>query len=609
MLAVVVLTLLLLGNFYWIQVHNVDRYQTQADNNRIKLLPLAPTRGRIYDRNRVLLAGNRLIFDVRVIPERIEDMDALLKALRPVLSLNDEQLARFKGRLRRTRPFVPVTLIEDLSDTAIARFSVRQHRFSGVYLDTSLRRVYPYGETLAHVVGYVARINEQDQRRLIAQGKAANYQATPAIGKLGVERYYEDLLHGQQGYQEVEVNSHGRVVRTLHRVAPVPGNDLILNIDIKLQQHVFDQLGQRPGSAIVLDPSDNSVLAMASSPSYDPNLFVEGITHSSYQALLSDPARPLLNRATLGVYPPASTVKPFIAVAGLQERVISATTRRDDQGVWRIPGSEPDSRAWRDWKRWGHGPVDVSTAIEESVNSFFYQTAFDLGIDRIGPWMHRFGFGQPTGIDLHEESQANMPTRAWKESRYRIPWYQGDTVPIGIGQGYWTTTPLQLAKATSVLVNRGQVKPPRLLRAILAPGADWHTQQRQHPSPQPSIEEVSTDIWALSLNAMQRVNHGERGSGRRAFHDAPYLSGGKSGTAQVFSLSDGQDYDVSALDTRLHDQALYTAFAPFEQPDYVATVVIEHGNSGGRVAAPYLRNVFDYAFQLQAEQADVPPSS
>ncbi|MGX9522647.1 penicillin-binding protein 2 [Vibrio mediterranei] len=598
-IGILLLSLVLIGNLYWLQVENFKNYQTRADGNRLKVLPVAPTRGLIYDRNGVLLAENKLIYDLVMIPEKADDINIVIEKLNKFIPLTDDQIARFKERYHNTRHFKPVTILENLNEEEIAKFSVHQYKFPGLSIQTGFKRFYPYGEVLTHILGYVAHINDRDLSKLREQGKEANYQATTVIGKLGIERYYEDTLHGKQGYKEVEVNSQGRIVRTVQYVPPIAGKDIVLNIDLRLQKYAFERLNHRAGSAIILDPKDNSVLAMVSSPSYDPNLFVDGISYKKYQQLLNDPARPLVNRATLGVYPPGSTVKPFMAIAGLQEHVISKNTIRNNHGSWRIPGSKPNSKVWRDWKRWGHGPVDVTLAIEESVNSFFYQTAFDLGIDRISSWMNRFGFGQSTGIDIYEETSANMPTRTWKMTRYHTPWYQGDTVPVGIGQGYWTSTPLQLAKATSVLVNHGRVIAPHILRGTLEHGKDFDTQQLIVPMSMPSIDDVPDEIWNVSINAMRLVNHGSRGSGRKAFKDADYISGGKSGTAQVFNLAKGEAYNSKKLARNLLDQALYIAFAPYNHPEYVAAVVIEHGNGGSKVGAPFIRKVFDYAFQLQ----------
>lgn len=591
---IVALIGVLIANLYNLEVNHYKDYKTRSNDNRIKILPIAPTRGLIYDRNGVLLAENQPIYNLDMIPEQAGDVDTLLQKLSPFITLTAEETDAFKKRYQHTRGFLSVTIKSELNEQEVAQFSVHQYAFPGVSVSADLKRYYPFGEILTHVLGYVSHINDRDLQRLDKEGKLTNYQATRNIGKLGVERYYEDILHGTKGYEEVEVNSRGRVIRTIKYVPPVAGKDIVLNIDIKLQQFVFDQLDHRQGSAVVLDPQDNSVLAMASSPSYDPNPFVNGISGQAYRALLSDPSHPLVNRVTLGVYPPASTVKPFMAVAGLSEHVITPNTVRNDHGVWRIPGSKRNSKAWRDWKRWGHGNVDVTLAIEESVDSFFYQVAYDLGIDRISTWMNKFGFGRPTGIDIREESSANMPTREWKMVRHHVPWYQGDTVPIGIGQGYWTATPLQIAKATSVLLNHGKVMPPHLLRAVLDHGEQFSHAKEWEPKPLPAITGVPAQDWDIPINAMRLVNEGSRGSGRRAFKGAQYSSGGKSGTAQVFGLRKDEVYNSKKLAKNLLDHGLFTSFAPFQHPRYVTTVVIEHGNGGSRVGAPFARNVFDY---------------
>lgn len=593
-LGIIALLGILVANLYNLQVNDYRVYKTRSNDNRIKILPIAPTRGLIYDRNGVLLAQNQPIYNLDVIPEQAGDIDTLIQKLHPYIELTDREIDAFKKRYQQTRRFSSVTLKSELTEKEVARFSVHQHTFPGVSVSADLKRYYPYGHILTHVLGYVSHINDRDLQRLAQEDKLSNYQATRNIGKLGIERYYEDLLHGQKGYAEVEVNSRGRVIRTIEYVPPVAGKDIVLNIDIELQQFVFDQLDHRQGSAIVLDPKDNSVLAMASSPSYDPNLFVNGISSKGYSELLNDPAHPLVNRATLGVYPPASTVKPLMAVAGLAEHVITPTTVRNDHGSWRIPGSKANSKAWRDWRRWGHGNVDVTLAIEESVDSFFYQVAFDLGIDRISTWMNKFGYGLPTGIDINEESSANMPTRDWKMVRHRVPWYQGDTVPIGIGQGYWTATPIQIAKATSVLLNHGKVMAPHLLRAVLEHGESFEQAETWQPEPLPPITGVPKQFWDIPINAMRLVNEGSRGSGRNAFRNAEYSSGGKSGTAQVYGLRKDEIYNSKTLAKNLLDHGLFTSFAPYENPRYITTVVIEHGNGGSRVGAPFARNVFDY---------------
>ncbi|EWM36512.1 penicillin-binding protein 2, partial [Vibrio parahaemolyticus] len=525
---IVVLMGLLVANMYNIQVNQFQDYQTRSNDNRIKVVPIAPNRGLIYDRNGVLLAENRPVFNLELTPEKIKDIDATIQELQTILEITPEQIERFHRERKRTRRFKSVPLLTQLNEKQVAVFSVNQYRFPGVEISATLKRYYPYGEVLTHVIGYVSRINDRDMQRLIREEKDANYQATRDIGKLGIEKYYEDLLHGTAGYQEVEVNSRGRVIRTLKYVPPVPGKDIVLNLDINLQLYVHQLLDGRRGSAIVLDPRDNGVLAMVSSPSYDPNAFVHGISGKAYRDLLNDKNRPLVNRTTLGIYPPASTIKPFMAVAALQEGVITPNTTRNDPGYWRIPNS--DTRPFRDWLRWGHGRVDVIKSIEESVDTFYYQIAYDLGIDRISNWMMMFGFGDYTGIDIYEESKANMPTRDWKMSRHKTPWYKGDTIPVGIGQGYWTATPMQIAKATSVLVNNGAVSAPHLLKSTIDNGDNFEEQETSEYVTYPPIQNVPEKYWDIAKEGMRRVNHGTRGTARRSFYNMSYQTAGKSGT-------------------------------------------------------------------------------
>jgi penicillin-binding protein 2 len=440
----------------------------------------------------------------------------------------------------------------------------------------------------------------------VREEQYTNYQATRDIGKLGIERYYETILHGTAGYQEVEVNSRGRVIRTLKYVPPIPGKDLVLNLDLDLQTYVYGLLDKRRGSAVVLDPSTNGVLAMVSSPSYDPNSFVHGISSKDYNALLNDKNRPLVNRSTLGIYPPASTVKPFIAVAALEEGVITTNTTRNDPGYWKIPNSK--TKPFRDWLRWGHGKVNIVKAIEESVDTFFYQIAYDLGIDRLSQWMMMFGFGDYTGIDIHEESKANMPTREWKMARHRTPWYQGDTIPVGIGQGYWTATPMQLAKATSVLVNKGEVIAPHLLMATMDNVSNQHLKDYIVPESYPPVSEVDERYWAVAFEGMKLVNHGKKGTARRAFAGTPYLSAGKSGTAQVFGLAEDQEYNADELAEHLRDHALFTGFAPLDDPQVVVTIVLENAGGGSTNGAPVARRIFDHILIDKTTLTDENPS-
>ncbi|MGF1760568.1 penicillin-binding protein 2 [Photobacterium sagamiensis] len=601
-IGIVVLVGVLLTNLYHIQVSQHADYQTRSNDNRIKIVPVAPNRGLIYDRNGVLLAENRPIYALEITTEKVSDLEETFARLQSLMGITDEEIENFKKERRRSRRFKSVSIRNQLSEHQVALFSVNQHNFPGVEVKAYLKRHYPYGDSLTHVLGYVAKINDRDLQRLERKEKLNNYKATRDIGKLGIEKYYEDLLHGTSGYQEVEVNSRGRIIRTLKYVPPIPGKDIKLNIDIELQLYVKELLTVRKldpdtgeeavtykrGSLVVLDPRDSAVLAMVSSPSYDPNLFVHGISSKKYNALLNNINRPLVNRATLGIYPPASTVKPMISVAALTEGVITTRTTRNDPGWWKIPNT--NSRPFRDWKRWGHGKVNLGKALEESVDTFFYQVAYDLGIDRLSSWMTKFGYGEYTGIDIHEESKANMPTREWKQARFRQPWYQGDTIPVGIGQGYWTSTPLQIAKATTVLVNNGIVRPPHLLKSIIDDDNETPAVFDEYPP----ITGVEQKHWDVAKKGMNRVLYGTRGTARRAFYGTPYQAGGKSGSAQVFGLAKDQKYNAEELEEHLRDHALFTAFAPFEAPEIVVSMVLENAGGGSSNGGPVARKIFDH---------------
>ncbi|MDE1210606.1 penicillin-binding protein 2 [Vibrio aestuarianus] len=601
-IGIVVLVGILLTNLYHIQINQYQDYKTRSNDNRIKVVPIAPNRGLIYDRNGVLLAENRPVFNLEITPEQVKNMAETIARLQDILEISPEKIATFEKERRQTRRFNSIPILTQLTQEQVAIFSVNQHRFPGVSVTANLKRYYPYGAVLTHVIGYVSRINDKDLERLEREEKAANYQATRDIGKLGIERFYEETLHGIAGYQEVEVNSRGRIIRTLKYVPPVAGKDIVLNLDIDLQLYVHQLLDGRRGSAVVLDPKDNGVLAMVSSPSYDPNAFVHGISGKAYNALLTDKNRPLVNRATLGIYPPASTVKPFIAVSALEEGVITTKTVRNDPGYWTIPNSK--TKPFRDWLRWGHGKVDITKALEESVDTFFYQIAYDMGIDRLSAWMMRFGFGDYTGIDIFEESKANMPTREWKMARHRTPWYQGDTIPVGIGQGYWTATPMQIAKATSVLVNHGKVIAPHLLRSTIKNGEEFSKQQLSDVETYPPINEVPKRYWDIAIHGMELVNHGKKGTSRRSFYGSKYTSAGKSGTAQVFGLAENQEYNADELAEHLRDHALFTGFAPVEDPKLVVTIVLENAGGGSANGAPVVRKVFDKALLGEETKAE-----
>lgn len=430
--ALVVICFIILGvNLYRLQVDQHSYYQTRSNENDIKMIPIAPTRGLIYDRNGIPLVRNVTWYDILVTPYKIDNMQETLKQLTPIVDLTPEEIETFEHELKQNSRYKPVELKAELTDEQVARFSVNQFRFTGVAIDTYEDREYPYGADLAHVVGYVSKINDNDFKRLNAEGVGENYAADHNIGKQGIEGYYESILHGKTGYQEVEVDNHGRIVRVLKEVPPVAGQNVYLTLDLHLQQYVESQLAGQRAAALIEDPRDGSVLAMVSAPSYDPNPFVKGISYKAYKTLLQDKNLPLINRVTQGLYPPASTVKPYMAMSALLTKVIIPSFTIFGAPTWTLPGTD---RKYRDWKKSGHGTLDVTKAIEESADSFFYQVAFMMGIDRIHTMLSQFGYGKPTGIDLNEEYSGLLPSREWKQKVHKHAWYQGDTVSVGIGQ-------------------------------------------------------------------------------------------------------------------------------------------------------------------------------
>ncbi len=439
-IGIVVLMLVLLGNLYYLQVESYDTYQTRSNSNRIRVVPVAPPRGLIYDANGVLLAENRPVYSLEIVPEETKDLEKTADQLITLLGLPEGTKEKFLAEVKRQRRFKPVALYEKLTEYQVALFSVNQHNYPGASIEAYLKRYYPFGDTLTHALGYVAKINTRDVERLEKEEKLANYAATKDIGKQGVEKYYEDELHGVAGYQEVEVNNRGRIVRTLKFQPPIPGKDIYLNIDVRMQLKAQQLLAGQRGAIVMMDPRTGAIIAMESSPSYDPNLFVTGISSANYSALLNDPARPLVNRTTQGIYAPASTVKPMMSVMGLNEGAITPGYRYFGGPSFSIPGT---TKKFRDWRRWGHGWLDVYRAIEVSADTYFYDLAYRVGIDKIHSYMTKFGFGQYSGVDLYEETKGVMPSRDWKMARWRQPWYQGDTISIGIGQGYWSATPIQ----------------------------------------------------------------------------------------------------------------------------------------------------------------------
>ncbi|WP_279205027.1 peptidoglycan DD-transpeptidase MrdA [Obesumbacterium proteus] len=582
-LGILILSGVLVFNLYHLQILRFEDYKTRSNENRIKLVPIAPSRGMIYDRNGTPLAFNRTIYQLEVMPEKVDDLKAELDALRSIVDLTDEDLDNFQKERKRSRRFTSIPVKTALNEVQVARFAVNQFRFPGFEVKGYQRRFYPYGSALTHVIGYVSKINDKDVERLDKDGKLANYAATHDIGKLGIERYYEDVLHGKTGYEEVEVNNRGRVIRQLHEQPPQAGKDIYLTLDLNLQRYLEQLLAGSRAAVVVSDPRTGGILAMVSNPSYDPNLFVDGISSKEYQRLLNDPNRPLINRATQGLYPPASTVKPYIAVSALSAGVITKSYSLFDPGWWQLPGSE---KRFRDWKKWGHGRLNVTKALEESADTFFYQVAYDMGIDRLSEWLSKFGYGQYTGIDLSEERSGLMPTREWKQKRYKKPWYQGDTIPVGIGQGYWTATPIQMSKALNTLINDGNMKVPHLLNSTRINGQLVPYKQQDAVQ----IGDIHSGYWEIAKDGMYGVANRANGTAHKYFANAPYKIAAKSGTAQVFGY---ETYNAHTLAEHLRDHKLMTAFAPYDNPQVSVAIILENGGAGPAVGT-IVRQILDH---------------
>lgn len=590
----VAITIALASRLAWLQIHSHRYYSGLAEDNRVRLSPIPPGRGLIYDRNGALLAENLPGFSLEITPEEVKDMPSLLNSLSTVLNIGKNDIRDFEKLHKRLPGFESIPLRLNLSEEEVAAFEVTRYRFPGTKVVARLKRNYPYGELFAHVLGYVGRINEQELNQI----DEGNYRGTNYIGKLGVEKYYETILHGKSGIVQEEVNSKGRPIRILEEQPATAGDSLILSIDTKLQKVAIDAVGDYSGSVVALDPRNGEILAMVSAPSYDPNLFVGGISNKAYQALRNNPERPLYDRALRGQYPPASTIKPVIALAGLEFDKTTPWRTIRDPGFFKLP-NQP--RKYRDWKREGHGIVDMDKAIAQSCDTYFYDLANRLGIDNMHDMGTRFRLGQKTGIDLPGEAAGLMPSRQWKRKRYRQPWYPGETLIVGIGQGYMLTTPLQLASVASCIAMRGACQTPHLLKTQLS-----QEKGRQNKTVEGWMVEVkNSNYWNHIIQSMVNVMHDKRGTGRRSAAGAKYQIAGKTGTAQVFSLKDDEEYEADKLARHLHDHALFIAFAPVENPQIAIAVVIEHGGGGSATAAPIARQVMD-AWLLKDEKKNVP---
>jgi penicillin-binding protein 2 len=585
---VLLMFLLLSCRFFYLQVIKHSELHTLAEANRISIVPVVPNRGIIVDRNGVMLAHNYSAYTLEIQPARVRNLDALLDELDTVVEIAPRDRRRFKRLLEESKSIGSLPIRTRLSDEEIARFAVNRYRFPGVEINARLFRQYPQGELFSHVVGHIGRINQREVEQLETDGIASNYRGTHYIGKTGLEHNYERYLHGNTGVEEVEVDSGGRPVRTLSRTPPVSGNNLVLNLDARLQEIAYQAFGERRGAMVALDPATGGVLAFVSKPGFDPNLFVDGIDPQNWNELNTSPDRPMVNRALAGTYPPGSTFKPFMALAALTFGRRTPQQAISDPGYFNFGG-----HVFRDDKVGGHGMVDMHKSIVVSCDTYYYVLANDMGIDAIARFMGMLGFGSRTGIDINGEAAGVLPSQAWKRQRFRRPeqqkWYAGETISIGIGQGYNAYTPLQLAQAIATIANDGVAFRPHIVNYV----EDIRTRARTIIEPRPSrVLDLKPEHLAVIKNAMVGVN--KEGTGARAFAGAEYVSGGKTGTAQVIGLKAGEKYIESKVTERFRDHALFIAYAPADKPRIALAVIVENSGFGARYAAPIARKVIDY---------------
>ncbi len=583
LLAIFLLMLLLLIRLAELQLQDYEHYTTLSSGNRVKLEPLPPTRGLIFDRHGVTLAQNLPVHSLEIIPEQIDDIQQLLTRLGKIITIQQSDLERFYRLQKQYRRFDSIPIRTHLNEEEIARFAVVSHHFPKVILKANLLRNYPLAEDSSHLLGYVGRINQQEQENL----DVAVYAGTNHIGKTGVEKYYERALLGSVGHRRVEVNVVGRPIRTIESKPPIPGEDLFLSTDAELQRLAMQQLGEHNGAIVAIDPRTGSILLLASKPGFDPNLFVEGISTENYQALQRSSDKPLFNRALRGRYPPGSTAKPFIGLAGLEYGLTSFTKKTHCPGYFQLPGND---HKYRDWKKSGHGPMILKDAIIQSCDVYFYDLALQLGIDRIHSFLSRFGFGETPGVDISGAISGLLPSQQWKRATKKSAWYAGETLIVGIGQGYFLTTPLELARATATLASRGLYFPPRVLQAIRKPGTTTPTSTWTPKAN--AMADIKDKNFEYIIEAMADVVEGDRGTARR-IHTKRYRIAGKTGTAQVFSVKQDEEYEEEKVEKKRRDHALFIGFAPVEEPRIAVAVVVENGGHGGSVAAPMARSIMD----------------
>jgi penicillin-binding protein 2 len=579
--------ILLAARFYFLQISRHDYYQTLAENNRISIVPITPNRGLISDRNGVVLAHNFFVYTLEITPSMVEDFDATISEISKLVEVSPLDLKRFKKLKAESRTFESIPLRTHLNEVEAAKFAVNRFRFPGVELKSRLFRRYPLGKQGAHMVGYIGRINDKDLANLTKNNALSNYKGTDHIGKSGIEQSYESVLHGTTGFQQVEIDADGKAVRILSSQAPISGSNLILSADSKLQEIAETAFGDRRGALVAITPGTGEVLAFVSMPTFDSNLFVDGIDVENWKLLNESLDKPLINRPLRGVYPPGSTFKPFAALAGLENDKRKPPFSINDSGFYTLPSS---SHRYRDWKPGGHGVVDMRRAITISCDTFFYGLAMELGINRLISFVHHFGFGQKSGIDIAGEVSGLLPTPEWKMRRFKQPWYMGETVIVGIGQGYTLTTPMQLAQATAILANKGVAMRPHLVSAIADPKTGIAKVTQPIISDKITLNENNLEVVRLGMIDVTLPG----GTAASVGANAGYNVAAKTGTAQVIGIKQNEKYNADLINERHRDHALFIAYAPAEDPKIALAVIVENGGHGGSAAGPIARKVMDY---------------
>jgi len=581
----IVLICLLLIRLFQLQIIEHAHFDTLSDNNRVRLMSTEPNRGLIYDRHGMVMAENQPTFSLDITPEEVTDLDQTLTELGKLISIQERDIKQFKKALKRHKRFEGISLRSNLTEEEVAVLAINRYRFPGVDFKTQLTRYYPMGSSAVHAIGYVGRIDEDELQRV----DSSQYSGSSHIGKVGLERYYEQALHGRLGYKKVEVNVQGRVLRVLEENPPSPGQDLILSIDAGLQATAEYAMGDNSGALVAIEPNTGEVLALVSMPVYDPNPFVHGISRKAYQKLQKSGERPQFNRALSGQYPPGSIMKPFIGLGGLVGGQVGAVEEMFCEGYYLLPNEE---RKYRDWKRTGHFETDIKKALAESCDVYFYELAYRMGIDRIFGFLDRFGFGKKTGIDTTSERTGLLPSRDWKKREKNTIWYPGETLITGIGQGYMLATPLQMASATATLAMRGERRKPHLLRAVRD---NKSGETLTNPIVElPKIKLNSKWHWSRIISGMKAVVHSTHGTARAIGYDLTYKMAGKTGTAQVYGIAQDEEYDEEKLAKKLRDHALFSAFAPIKNPKIAVAIIVENGGSGGSVAAPIAKQVINH---------------